>query len=55
MPLKILVGKVGVALHNIDNDRSPGIDVARLSLVQLIKATDDVGAKPTDVIRVDFY
>ena len=45
MPFKVVAGEVGVAFHDVDDDGSPGFDVAGLGFVEEDKGTDDVGAE----------
>ncbi len=42
---EIFAGKVGVAFHDVDDDRAPGFDVAGLCFVEEDKGADDVGAE----------
>ena len=54
MLLEILNRKVGVALHDVHDDRAPGFDVAWLCLIQLVETADDVRAKPVQTISMIF-
>ena len=45
MSFEIFAGKVGVAFHNVDNNRAPGFYVARLGFVEEDEGADDIGAQ----------
>ena len=45
MSFKIFASKVGVAFHDVDHDRAPGFDVARLGFVKQDEGADDVSAE----------
>ncbi len=45
MSFEIFAGKVGVAFHDVDDDRAPGFNVAGLGFVEEDKGADDVGAE----------
>lgn len=45
MSFEVFAGEVGVAFHDVDHDRAPGFDVARLGFVEEDKGADDVGAE----------
>lgn len=54
MSFKVLTGKVGVALHDIDDDGTPGFDVAGLGFVEKDEGADDVGTETVEE-RVSRY
>ena len=42
---EIFAGKVGVAFHNVDNNRAPGFYVAGLKFVKEDEGANDIGAE----------
>lgn len=45
MAFEVLAGEVGVAFHDVDDDGTPGFDVAGLGFVEEDEGADDVGAE----------
>lgn len=46
MFLEVVTWKIGVAFHDVHDDRSPGFNVSGLRFVEPDEAPDDVCAKP---------
>ena len=45
---KILTSEVGVAFHDVDDDGTPGFDVAGLGFVEKDEGANDVGAETVE-------